>query len=96
MSELKAMMKRHYEEIASLRMSCLHFTKYIKIELDYSVVGKGSAYPADHIICRNCGVKKIVFRKGDERLTKVTRMLERQGFKDERMGCVIQYERELD
>lgn len=95
-SELKEMLKKHREEIDTLLKNCTH--KHLKIYKDHSVIGCGSAYPAIHIICKNCGKKKIMFVNGlTEYKTKIEKTLEKQdGIKDQRLNCRIQYEYELE
>lgn len=97
MSELLDMMNRHYEEIKALRARCQHRERDIKISKDPSCVGMGSAYPASHVVCHNCGLKKIIFyRSFEETKVKVEKTMKRQGFKDERLDLGITYQRELE
>jgi len=95
MSELIELEKRHMEEIDSLRARCPHRPKWIKIHQDSSVVGLGSSTPSVHVVCQNCGVKKIIFRKSGEEKRKVQKTLKKQGFKDERLNCAVQHSWEL-
>ncbi len=63
---------------------------------DHSVVGRGAGEASFHIICRNCGCKKIIFRQGDERKKEVKKTLDHQkGFSDQRDGFV-QHDYEID
>lgn len=95
MSELKEMWARHREEIDVLRRTCQH--KQLKHTRDTGVVGRGSAWPSHHIVCRNCGTMKIIFiQDAQEAKRKAKLTLKRQpGFKDQRLGCYVQYEHEL-
>lgn len=96
-SELKALIDGHNAAVDALRKRCDHAPKYLKIYLDHSVVGCGSSIPSVHVICRNCGTKKIIFRRTEaEERTKVEKTMAKQGFSDERMDCVIRYEWELE
>lgn len=97
MSDLKELLSRHRCDVSRLRGRCQHRERDITIREDHSVVGCGSAYPSIHVVCRNCGAKKIIFRSGETELKKkVKKTLKRQGFADERMDLAIQYDWELD
>lgn len=96
-SELLVLNRGHHAAVAALQARCVHPEKAIKIRLDGECVGKGSSSPSVHVTCRNCGKKKIIFRRSEAELkTKVQKILTRQGFKDERLDCAIQYEWELE
>lgn len=93
-SALKEMFERHRLEIKELRENCAH--KNLKIRKDRSCVGAGSLFPSIHIVCRNCGKKKIIFRRKSEENVEVEKTLELQaGFKDQRLDCST-YDWELD
>lgn len=96
-SELKLLFEKHYNEINDLRKRCIHLEENIKIYEDNSVVGRGSAYPAIHITCINCGAQKIMFIQRKEINIPIERTLKRQkSIKDQRLNCFIHYEYELD
>jgi hypothetical protein len=95
-SELQEMHQRHRGEEEELRKHCLHNPGHIKIRYDRSCVGAGSAYPSVHVVCRNCGCKKIMFREDAELKVKIVKTLRRQkGIKDQRLDCVATYDWEL-
>lgn len=87
MSELLELITQHREATDALRKRCLHHEKDIKLWLDHSCVGCGSAYPSINVVCRNCGSKKIIFRTHEEVRSKkkADKTLKLQGFKDERV-----------
>jgi len=96
MSELKKMLKRHYDEKQELLNSCNHPPDMIKIYEDHSVVGRGCGIPSVHVICKNCGFEKIIFRDFSESNIEVQKTLEFQhGFKHQRFSQIT-YEWELD
>lgn len=61
MSEALAMVKEMENKIKVLQKNCAHPPHMIKVWKDSSGVGRGALWPAQHIICRNCGKKKIIF-----------------------------------
>lgn len=95
-STLKDMMARHRQEIDDLRSNCKH--KSLVVWEDRSHIGCGSAYPSAHIMCADCGTKKIMFRRSaKEMAVKVQKTLKKQaGIVDQRLDCYIIYEWELD
>ena len=95
MSELRVIWKRHELEVRALRQRCPHRKEDIVIRCDGSNIGKGALYPAVHVICTNCGRKKIIFGLSLEKRKKVKKRLTRQGFKDERLEGRVQYNWEL-
>jgi hypothetical protein len=96
-SELKALIDGHNAAVEALRKRCVHEPKNLKIHEDHSVVGRGSSGPSIHVVCRNCGTKKIIFRRTEaEYKRKVEKTMAKQGFEDERLGCAITYEWELE
>ena len=95
-SALLEMKHRHELEEDELRKNCKHLPSYIKIKLDHSCVGAGSCYPRVDVTCRNCGTKKCIFNLDSDKRKTVKKTLKRQGFKDERCGLYVQYDRELE
>lgn len=97
MSEILSMLNRHEKEKDELRHKCLHAKKFIKIIKDHNVVGCGSIFPSVHVVCRNCGEKKIMFiHTAQESKIKIEKTLKRQtGIKEQRLGFSILYEWEL-
>jgi len=96
MSKLLDMKRRHQNEIDALQEGCKHTN--IKMLRDSSVVGDGSLYPSHHIICRDCGKKKIIFvrnEKESKRKPKKT-VLKEGGWVDERVGLTAHYDYELE
>ena len=88
MSELLELIRQHRQQAEDLRARCPHKKKDIKLWLDSSCVGCGTAYPSINIVCKNCGTRKFIFRTHEEvRKKKKPRLtLKLQGFKDERLS----------
>jgi len=95
-SELKRLISEHRTDVELLRAKCKHPPNMIIIRLDYSSVGLSSGTPTVHVVCTNCGAKKIICGLDSKQRHKVRKTLKRQGFKDERTGCFIQHDWELD
>lgn len=77
-SQLKTLIQKHNKEIEDLRKACPHDKKFIKIDVDYGVVGAGSCFPSVHVICRNCGGSKVIFHLTPKQRRKVRKTLKRQ------------------
>jgi len=98
-SEFLEMRKRHLEELNSLRKRCKHPKKDIKISFDGSQIGLGCRFPSVHVICKNCGRKKVMFRETDDKemKVKIVKTLKRQaGIRDQRLGLVALYDYEVE
>ena len=97
-SELLSMLDRHEKEENELRRKCPHSKKFIKVLRDGSIVGCGSAFPSVHVICRNCGKKKIMFiGNWRESRIKIEKTIKRQkGIKDQRLDLSTEFRRELE
>lgn len=95
-SEYLELKEKHWKELEELRKICKHDVKHIKIYFDHSVVGRGSASPSVHIICRNCGSKKVMFRESDEMKVRIFKTLKRQrDIKDQRLDGICCYDWEV-
>jgi hypothetical protein len=96
MSALKQMLNRHHEEILELRKTCPH--ESLKMSQDRSGIGCGSCWPSIDIVCKNCGVMKIIFFRDEDEYKNRANILKtleiQKGFKDQRI-TTIQYEHQL-
>jgi len=97
MSEILEMWKRHENEIDQLRKRCKHLKKDIIIKKDHSCVGRGSIYPSIHVICTNCGTKKIMFRQSEKeyKIKPLKTLKHQRGIQDQRLGCYVKWDWEL-
>lgn len=87
------MMERHCNEKRQLRKDCKHPIKYLIKRTDNRCIGRGSIYPRRDIICKLCGIKKMVF---DEKSWKgIKKTMKKTNLKDERISF-IQYNHELE
>lgn len=86
-SELLEMRARHNKEEEKLRKYCAHPQNKIRKWTNNA----GTV----EIICRNCGLGKIIFNLDSKKMKTVEKKITRQGFKDERVGTVAQYDEEL-
>lgn len=95
---IKNLLKLHQEQLDSLIKHCSHKPKDIKIYEDKSVVGRGSAYPSVHVVCKNCRAKKIIFRRTSTDCPKeILPILTKQGgFEDERLDLRFRYDWEIE
>lgn len=94
-SQFLQLQAKHRKEIDELRENCTHPSEYIKIREDRSQIGKGTAYPVVHVVCCNCGTKKIIFNLDEKQRKTVKKTLKKQGFRDERLDLYAQYDWEL-
>ena len=92
------MLNRHDAELKALRSSCSHPEEDILVHYDGSCVGAGSPYPAVHVVCSQCGSKKIMFRQTSEEAREpILKQLTRQaGIKDQRLGLHARYRWETE
>jgi hypothetical protein len=97
MSELLELWKKHRDEINALRKRCKHPKKDIIIRQDNACCGRGCLYSSIHVVCINCGTKKIMFRQDDKEFKiKPLKTLKRQkGIKDQRLDCYVEFDWEL-
>jgi len=84
---LKELLNKHRTEIKELQQKCKHSD--LSLYYDKSVIGAGSSSASVHIYCKNCGLKKIIFRKPEELATPIVMTLEKQeGFRDQRLNIL--------
>ena len=52
-------LKRHKDDLVALQKKCEHLKEHIKIAVDYSCCGRGTACPCIEVVCQVCGISVV-------------------------------------